>query len=153
MSHCSLGLIMFGGFSASSMLKVSLHYEILKQSFQGQLSFWLLWITSFIWELCHLLVHLSSHITDECAHQHRWGACGFHWWPSTWEVGIFYLFCFLQSSDHAFMCVKSTLPLCQFKIARDLGGILVFPKYQCLSQLMVSKVTLQTLYLSPSCCL
>lgn len=34
-------------------------------SFQGQLSFWLLWITSFIWKLCHHLVHLSPHIIDE----------------------------------------------------------------------------------------
>lgn len=41
MSHCSLGLIMFGGFLASGMLKVFLHYEILKQVFRVnfQLSF------------------------------------------------------------------------------------------------------------------
>lgn len=50
-------------------------------------------------------------------------------------------FFFLQSSDHTFMYVESTLPLCQFETSvRDLGG-----KYQCLSQLMVSKVILQIL--------
>lgn len=61
---------------------------------------------SFIRKLCHLVVHLSLQISDEYAHQHRWGDCGVHWWPSG---GGYFLPFFPQSSNHSFLCVKSLL--------------------------------------------